>query len=79
MTDTSRLADDEPMPAVAAVHALYELGMDDEAIQVNYPKLAGRPAGNVLAFLANVEGRARESWQYHITEYAKHVGRVTGG
>lgn len=33
----------EPTTSVQAVHVLYEIGLDDEAVRAMYPKVADKP------------------------------------
>ncbi len=74
--DMDRLEADEPVSGVAAVHLLYGLGLDDGAVRANWRKLAGRPAGQVRALVANLEGERPELAQTRITEFAKKTGRI---
>lgn len=73
MTDISTLKAGESMPAVASVHALYQLGMNHDAVKANRDKLAGRPVGQVRALLANLEGEKPELVQTRLTEFGRKV------
>jgi hypothetical protein len=65
--------DDEPCMAVWAVSELYRLGLDDHEVQVNEKKLRGRPVGRVRGLLALLPSEKRETWQGHISAFAKAV------
>jgi hypothetical protein len=71
--DINVLNDEDMVPAVAACHALYDLGLEDEEVAANWRKIAYRPAGRVRDFLDNVSTTRREHWQRHFTEFAKNV------
>lgn len=66
--------DDEPVSKVQAVHALYELGLDDDGVRANRDKLAGRSVGRVRALVANLEGERPELVQMRLTQFARSVG-----
>ena len=63
--------DDEPCMAVWACKELYWLGLRDEEVEANWRKLAGRPVGKVRELLVFLKSERRESWQYHISTFAK--------
>jgi hypothetical protein len=63
----------EPCKGVWSVHALYRLGLDDETVQADWPKLAGRRVGLVRNLLADLPNHKRESWQHLISVFAKNT------
>jgi hypothetical protein len=71
--DINVLPDESLVPAVAAVHALYEMGMDDDSVRAYWRKIAYREAGTVRAFLENVGESRRENWPRHFEEFSTHV------
>ncbi len=68
--------ENQPVSKVQAVHHLYELGLDDNAVAVCRDKVAGAPTGQVRALLANLEGVRPELIQHHISAFAKARRKV---
>jgi hypothetical protein len=73
--------DSEPCNGLWAFGALCLLGekeqrLTDDEVQILWPKLAGRPAGEVKGLLASLGNERRELWTHRISEFAKQVPAV---
>ena len=88
--DIHSLADEDPVPMIAAAKALYDLQgesleggttepLSHEEVSAYMRKIAYRPALRVRTFLSNLEARyERDRWSHWFTEFAKNVDYVEG-